>query len=225
MYKRESICFTLLELLVVIAVIMMLTSILLPSLGKAKSSAYHVKCKSNLKQLSQFGFLYADSYDAWLLPASDERFTHGQRWQYHLNDTGILKIPVSNQALSAQGVSICPSNKYRSMYDAVNGLHSNYALNCYSGFYLTASGYSSIYPRLKISGIKGSPAQKIMFGDARKNDTYIPNNVDYYSMDAWGLGVWHGKYTDISFYDGHASGVFRDKDYLAINKMLLLQQQ
>lgn len=44
--------FTLLELLVVIAVVALLASLLLPALTKAKTSARNVKCVSNLRQLS-----------------------------------------------------------------------------------------------------------------------------------------------------------------------------
>jgi prepilin-type N-terminal cleavage/methylation domain-containing protein len=54
--------FTLIELLVVIAIIGLLISILLPSLRRAREESRTTVCLSNLKQLTQSFFLYAEEY-------------------------------------------------------------------------------------------------------------------------------------------------------------------
>src|SRR5207245_11627244 len=52
--------FSLVELLVVIAVIAVLAAVLLPALARSKASAYRLKCVSNLRQLGLAAHMYWD---------------------------------------------------------------------------------------------------------------------------------------------------------------------
>ena len=61
--------FTLVELLVVIAVIALLMAILLPALSKARTQAKRVMCLSGLKQLLTAWIAYADNNDGKLVNA------------------------------------------------------------------------------------------------------------------------------------------------------------
>jgi prepilin-type N-terminal cleavage/methylation domain-containing protein/prepilin-type processing-associated H-X9-DG protein len=70
--------FTLLELLVVVAIIALLASLLLPALAKAKGKGQSIYCLSNLKQLDL----------GWLLYAHD----NNDRLPYNLGATEIKKI-------------------------------------------------------------------------------------------------------------------------------------
>jgi prepilin-type N-terminal cleavage/methylation domain-containing protein/prepilin-type processing-associated H-X9-DG protein len=59
---RPWIAFTLVELLVVIAVIAILAGLFLPALVRAKAKGQGIYCMNNLRQLQLAWFLYADDY-------------------------------------------------------------------------------------------------------------------------------------------------------------------
>ncbi|MBN8249571.1 MAG: DUF1559 domain-containing protein [Verrucomicrobia bacterium] len=60
--SRPSVAFSLIELLVVVAVIGVLAALLLPALLRARASAHSAACKSNLRQLGVALNLYTDQY-------------------------------------------------------------------------------------------------------------------------------------------------------------------
>lgn len=58
--------FTLVELLVVIAVIAILAALLLPALGKARETAYRSQCMNSIRQVNSAVGLYCDDYNGQL---------------------------------------------------------------------------------------------------------------------------------------------------------------
>jgi prepilin-type N-terminal cleavage/methylation domain-containing protein/prepilin-type processing-associated H-X9-DG protein len=68
--------FTLLEILVVVAIIGLLVAILMPSLAKAREQAREAKCLSNLRTLAQAMIMYADDHQG-RLPNANPPWTVG----------------------------------------------------------------------------------------------------------------------------------------------------
>ena len=87
--------FTLVELLVVVAVIAVLAGLLLPALSRAKSTAVRTRCLSNLRQVSLAARLYMDDHQGGL-------FHHHEGWV--LDDgTQVEELPNTAAACSGGG--------------------------------------------------------------------------------------------------------------------------
>lgn len=84
--------FTLIELMVVLAVIVILLSLLLPGLGKAREAGRRISCASSLKQLATVNASYMSDNGGWYpcYVASTGKYTAGW-WCYLFTDAGYTK--------------------------------------------------------------------------------------------------------------------------------------
>ena len=73
--------FTLIELLSVIAIIGVLASVIIPTVGKVRQTARNAQCVSNLRQWSQAVLLYANDHKGnYVIRGTAEDGTTGQTW-------------------------------------------------------------------------------------------------------------------------------------------------
>jgi prepilin-type N-terminal cleavage/methylation domain-containing protein/prepilin-type processing-associated H-X9-DG protein len=138
--------FTLVELLVVIGIISLLTSILLSSLNRIRIQTKAVVCTNNLKQLGLAFICYADDYDDYDMPTVGENRTY---WWGKIVDDGIdhtkgFVWPYLQSPLKKEGVYECPAQKYGSYGlqgkpadkpDEPKWITSTYG---YNGYYLSS---------------------------------------------------------------------------------------
>lgn len=143
--RRSRPAFSLIELLVVISVIALLTSLLLPTLGQARTQAKGVVCSAHLAQLGHAFHMYAAEYRGRAMPlAYTDPDIIGSRpavYWWGTNDAGHVDHtqgfvwPYLPSDLRPEGLFECPNQPWGSYkpQGAAEQITSTYG---YNGYYL-----------------------------------------------------------------------------------------
>jgi prepilin-type N-terminal cleavage/methylation domain-containing protein len=216
--------FTLIELVVVVAIIALLAALLLPAVTKSKAKAHGIYCLSNTRQLTLGWLLYANDHDGKLCPNRINSFeswvagvldfdnsnTDNTNVQYLVNSRYAKLAPYVNSAGSFK----CPSDKstvgYRHRLARVRSFSMNHAVgaNEQQGQLPFGSGWT-IYK--KSDDITSpSPSQLWVFIDEH------PDSIDdgRFVVDSERQGAaaqlisfpanFHSGASSLSFTDGHS---------------------
>jgi prepilin-type N-terminal cleavage/methylation domain-containing protein len=126
--RRRHGRFTLLELLVVVAIIAILASLLLPALTQARARARQTVCMGNLRQIALAAFAYQTDHDDYALPADLDPGPSYHSWLDWLCDQGDAMAEASLYRCPEMGPEEC-FNPYP------NGLGTlqlaSYIMNCH----------------------------------------------------------------------------------------------
>jgi len=159
MRKRYS-NFTLIELLIVIAVIAILAGMLLPSLKKAKDKAYEIHCKSSMKQIAVAIIFYPGDYNDWMVPLKSTSIGITTPDEYKYLWFNLLDC-------KGKLLADCPAAK--------NRIYNNYA-NLAFGYNTALAGWN--YGQfIKLSQVK-NPSSAISVGDSQTQTDYNCWNTD-----------------------------------------------
>ncbi len=211
--------FTLIELLIVIAIIAILASMLLPALNKARQRGMATQCTSRLKQTMQGCLLYDGDYNGQIILYDKGDGSGGRSW---------LKI-MQNKYLDRK-VAICPNTK---PYTG-NDIESEKYRYCYGmGNYRGTTGRdphfgSSFFFNVADKGWGFNTKQTRQPSKlAVLADTVFSNASPEYSgigcyqfefggfteSNTAGVFLAHQNNANIAFLDGHVSAQNRDRLY------------
>jgi prepilin-type N-terminal cleavage/methylation domain-containing protein/prepilin-type processing-associated H-X9-DG protein len=200
--------FTLIELLIVIAIIAILAAMLMPALGKVREKARQIQCASMLKQFGIITHIYAGDYNAFGPGAGNGSPGTGQNNQYiqdldttpppttYLDSGSHVTFQFYDYDIKSNDKYKCPSDKI--VYGVVSHLTS-YAWHRINWNWPFGSRGTSPW---RISALsKPSPLSGSGF------DYYLNPVTSPLIGDACGLGgykpPWHSLGSNMLFVDGH----------------------
>ncbi|MBI2432752.1 MAG: prepilin-type N-terminal cleavage/methylation domain-containing protein [Candidatus Hydrogenedentes bacterium] len=114
--KRRGTCgFTLVEILVVVAIIALLAGLLLPALGRARESARIATCASNVKQMGTVFQVYADENNGRWVPRMVPYTQHySPSASLHSSFDGVYLYP---EYFNDHRIILCPSDREFTSWD------------------------------------------------------------------------------------------------------------
>jgi len=213
--------FTLVELLVVLAVIGILAALLLPAIARGKNKAKQASCRNNLKQLAVAFFIYhGDFGDQFPAPGSKSQYgPQPEDWIWWQHGRGIegsallggvgkfkpelFTCPADADAKSLQGKGDVSGDPYRYSYSLTS--YDLIAEKINPGMSTIITQDRQAFP-FRTRQIR-NPASKIMLVEEDRatidDSRWVPRGLGHPNL----VSPRHSDRGDVSFADGHLEAV------------------
>jgi len=210
-HNRVSKAFTLVELLVVMAVIAILSAMVLPALCRARTTAKAVSCRAHFKQWGLATQIYAADYDDCLPPEgkatpTDADLANPSYHAWYIDLPELLRLPRyagmpwrTNPAIHpGESIWICPENPRRCNASSLSNNLFHYCLN----ENINGTGAND-NQRMKAGSIH-EPSRTVWMFDSKNLPAIGSANFVHTNL--------HNHGAHFLFLDGHVTR-FRSHDY------------
>ena len=214
-FRKKLHSFTLIELLIVVAIIAILAAMLLPALNQARDKAHQTGCLNILREIGKADMLYQHDYDGWVAAINNEDQNLGGRtlkWSLQLFPYLVPGGKNDNSGSIYPARMICPKMYWLKANSKGNcSITESYGKNGHMGSYKCAE-----YRSVKIHSIK-NPSHKLAYADgtsfsltnykcqallyywAKPNEAELGDNITSYRHSS-------NSVANVSCFDGHADG-------------------
>ncbi len=218
--------FTIVELLVVTAVIMILAGLLMPALSKAKEMAHKISCMSKLRQIGLAHLSYAGDFkrfpSRFLTSSVKADGTDQFSMEYdakgsffmteYLNDNSGFILGVCNAAGQKQSPYVCPSYEKEHARIDPSGTaipRGSHAFS-YGRNRMLVESHAKFNPIYSLNQIKSPSRTALMSEMLRVSDgRYISYTTSYAH---WSINFRHNGAANVLYCDGHVSSRVPGRD-------------